>query len=279
MSFLISELANTFSKKSFEDVLQGDFTYLKKLDAYFFKNQSNTVGEFYDNSFKLLVKKYKNEYVFKNTIARKIVIGKHKLANVSLFSEFKVWNKYLDLLVVNGTTTAYEIKTEFDSYARLCDQLSVYIRVFEYVNLVIPKHKYTHDLLDKIPTTVGVITLSDRNTLSQEREALSNKDNLSAEMIFSCMRKNEYLGVIEKKFGKLPNVKALYMRSACMEAFNNLNTEELIEGFKDVLKQRNSLVKYRNYLNQMPQSMHCMFLCEKFNNVEKIIKMANTKLH
>lgn len=279
MSFLLSELASAFNKKSFENMLHGDFTHLKKMDAYFFDNKSITLGEFYDKSYKLLSRKYKNEYVFKNTIARKIVIGKHKLANVSVFSEFKIWNKYVDLLVVNETTTAYEIKTEFDSYSRLKDQLLVYVKAFEYVNLVIPQHKFSSDLVAKIPSTVGVLTLTDRNTLYQERVAISNKKNLSAEMIFSCMRKNEYINIIEDRFGELPSVKNLYMRSACLDAFTKLSTDELATYFRDTLKQRNPLVEYRDYLKQVPYSMHCMFLCEKSKNVEKIIDMANTQLY
>ena len=54
----------------------------------------------------------------------------------TLLTELNVGKSKADLVVINGTTTVYEIKTELDSTARLEGQLSDYIQVFDRVNVI-----------------------------------------------------------------------------------------------------------------------------------------------
>ncbi|MEG1313638.1 MAG: sce7726 family protein [Bacilli bacterium] len=279
MSLGFSELAKVFNKNTFEEVLQGDFTYLRILNQNFFDGKNKTLGEFYESTYKALLKNYQNEYIFKNAIAQKIVIGKHKLADITFFNEFKVWNKYVDVVIVNGCTTAYEIKTEFDSYVRLSEQLSIYTQVFEFVNLVIPEKKINEDLLNTIPNNVGVVILTNRNTLSVKKEPISNLENLSQEMIFSCLRKQEYEDFVVKQFGSLPEVKPIYMRSHCLDMFRKSSKNELNLFFRKILKKRKSLSKYKKIIAEIPESLSNIALSEKLNSVEKIIKIANTELY
>ncbi|MDM1783140.1 sce7726 family protein [Acinetobacter bereziniae] len=279
MTYEFAEIARAFNKNTFEEILEGDFSYVQKIHKKYFDDQIKTIGQFYEISYQLLLKKHKNEYVFKNSIAQKIVIGKHKLSNVSLFNEFKVWNKYVDIVIVNGCTTAYEIKTEFDSYARLNQQLSVYIQVFEFVNLVVPESKFKENLVNTIPTNVGILVLTKRNALLEKRRALSNLENLSQEMIFSCLRRQEYEDFVVSQFGCLPNVKPVYMRSYCLELFKISSKNELNLYFKEVLKKRKSLMRYKKFLIEAPKSLNNIVLNENLKTVEKIIKIANTELY
>lgn len=279
MSFEFAEIARVFNKRTFEDILQGDFTYLQKVQEKYFNKDIVTIGQLYDQAYDVLLKKYKNEYVFKNEITKKIVIGKHKLAEISIFNEFKVWNKYLDLLVVNGSITAYEIKTELDTYARLEDQLSVYQQVFEYVNLVLPENKFSHLLLEQLPSSVGVIVFTDKNTLSIKKAPSSNLENLCREMIFSCLRKSEYEDFVVQYFGDLPNVKPVYMRSACLGLVKESNKIELNNFFKLTLKKRKLNSVHKEKINALPNSLKNIGMDERSYFVEKMIKITNTQIY
>lgn len=273
------ELAKVFNKKAFDIVLQGDFSYVRELNRAYFKNENVTVGQFYENSYKLLLKNYKNEYIYKNTIAQKIVIGKHRLSNITFFNEFKVWSNFVDALVINGCITAYEIKTEYDSYSRLAKQLTTYTQVFEYVNLVIPEKKYTDSLLKILPENIGIIFLSDRNTLIEKRTAKSNLYNLSHEMIFSCLHKTEYENFLIKKNGTLPDVKPVYVRSVCLENFKKIDIIEINQFFHTTLKQRKPLSFYKKHFETIPKALSGIVLDSELKSVEKILNIVNTQLY
>lgn len=51
-------------------------------------------------------------------------------------SEFWVDMSKADSVVLNGTSTVYEIKTEFDNLSRLPQQLTDYSKVFDHINVV-----------------------------------------------------------------------------------------------------------------------------------------------
>ena len=42
----------------------------------------------------------------------KLVKSRHKLSNVTYINEFHVLNSICDIAIFNGTSTAYEIKTD-----------------------------------------------------------------------------------------------------------------------------------------------------------------------
>jgi hypothetical protein len=273
------ELATAFNKNSFEEILEGDFSRVRHLDVVFFDGATKTIGEFYEKTHQHLIRHYKNEYIYKNAIARKIVIGKHKLSNIAFFNEFKVWSNYVDALVVNGCITAYEIKSEYDSYSRLFQQLKTYSQVFEFVNIVIPEKKYTETMVESLPNNIGVLVLSGRNSLSEKRKARSNLSELSGEMIFSCLHKVEYETFIIEKFGALPNVKPVYLRSECLKVFKTVDIKEINCFFCKVLKNRKLINFSKSDIEKIPYSMSGLILNYEIKNVEKIIKLTNTQLY
>lgn len=279
MTLAFSELARVFNKNTFEEVLQGDFSYIKSLNQSFFNGTHRTLGEFYDSTYNILLKKYRSEYIFKNLIARKIVIGKHKLADITFFDEFKVWSNFVDVVVVNGVITAYEIKSEFDSYMRLTQQLETYSQVFEFVNLVLSETNISDLDSLSLPGNIGIVILSKRNTLVEKRKAKSNLINLSHEMIFSCLRKAEYESFLMDINGSLPDVKPVFLRSACLSVFKTIEIERINSFFHYSLKKRKPLIAYREYVNEVPISLSGIMFDYQIKGVEKITKLVNAELH
>ena len=78
-----------------------------------------------------------------------------------MLSEFRAGTCKADLVILNGTSTVYEIKSERDSLVRLSNQVKNYKRVFAMVN-VITSEGFVKSVCTTVPDDVGVMCLSKR---------------------------------------------------------------------------------------------------------------------
>lgn len=75
--------------------------------------------------------------------------------------EVRTLTSRLDLLKINGVTTAYEIKSEFDSLEKLEKQSQDYLKLFEYNYLVVAeKHLEKARLI--LPASFGIYNLENK---------------------------------------------------------------------------------------------------------------------
>ncbi|MGM0588017.1 MAG: sce7726 family protein [Bacteroidota bacterium] len=174
----------------------------QKLLGKNFENRRDVLESMYS----YMLKNYRCEYVYKNFIANKILLGIHSLNTSTLLDEFKIGSSFADLVFVNGSSTVYEIKTELDSPDRLSDQLSDYKKAFGKVYVV--THINEVDKYREIVSgsSIGLIALSRRNHLSRVKEASNDFTDLDIETMFKCLRKNEYSNILNKYFGYTPDV-------------------------------------------------------------------------
>ncbi len=93
-------------------------------------------SELYDYLYEEMKKDYRCEYVYLNEIFINEIMKNHDI-NHSIITEFNVGSSQADLVVVNGTTTVYEIKTELDSFDRLNGQLEDYTKAFDKVYVIV----------------------------------------------------------------------------------------------------------------------------------------------
>ena len=276
-------ISKAFSREVLYDVLHHQSS--DKLHEILLKSNlldsfvDSTYAEIFESLYDNLLKVYRSEYVYKNALASKIVVGKHKLAQISYFSEFKAWDAVADVVIVNGTTTVYEIKTEYDSFSRLSAQIATYEQIFDRVNVVVPESK-VDSLISLIGKNVGIIVLTDSYTLSNFRDPLSNLDRLSHEKVFSCLRKKEYEEIIFRKFGELPVVKPVYVRRAALELFKTLKQDEIQQEFISCLKARKISDKTKEIVKNLPKSLSSLGLLSDFSNLgtETYIEVLNSKL-
>lgn len=230
-----------------------------------------TYRDFLEYGYRLLANSYRNEYVYKNQIVNRI-IKKHSLKTSVIFNEFHIGNSIADLIFLNGTDRAFEIKTEYDSEVRLLSQLSDYRKVFSRVYIVIPQSflpRYERMLDD----STGIILLTKRNCLKEYKKAIPNYDSLDAETMMKCLRKEEYTDII-RKMSEVPDTTPVRFFQACLEVFRSLPILELHTQFINVLKRR----KLRNYAyieNEVPDSLKLLAInlnpdsiqCQGLNNV------------
>jgi hypothetical protein len=165
-----------------------------------------SVAAFYEAAYARLRRSYRCEYVFKNEIVRKLVLARHDPSTSVVISEFAVGVNRMDIVVVNGTTTAYEIKTAYDSLDRLPAQIGAALRVFDRIIVACdPIHvaRVTATIDDD---RVGILSFTARGAFRTERPWRANAASVNARSTFDCLRAEEYVPAVRALTGCAPIV-------------------------------------------------------------------------
>jgi hypothetical protein len=146
------------------------------------------VRDAFDAAFEILKRRnLRDEYVYKAALTHRVLMGRHSLKTASMLSEFRVGNCKADLVILNGTSTVYEIKSERDSLSRLRRQIESYMKVFASV-FVIAGDKHVEDILVAVPPDVGVMRLDHRHYISTLRDARNNPSRVCPIAVFETLR-------------------------------------------------------------------------------------------
>lgn len=256
----LRSIAKLFSRSALRQLSQED-----GLDAFRARVQESglapngakermSIGELLDQGFELLVQNYRNEYVYKNLIAQQLVLERHAPGEAVLLSEFRAYESLADLVIINGTSTVYEIKSELDNLTRLDKQLNDYLKIFDHVN-VVTHHSCSATLLPHLPETVGLIELDPQGKLNTVREPLSNLAHLSSLAMFFSLRQAEYEGILMAIDGKLPSATPALMMRACAQRFAQLSPSTTHDMMVRILKQRDRLHSRDLYSRSLPKAM------------------------
>ena len=267
------EIAKLFTSNCLNAVASNDCSALKKLKLYEIADQyeAQTFEELYEIAYKNLSKNYRNEYIYKNIIARNILLGRHSLNSSILLSEFRVGTNKADLVLLNGYSTCYEIKTEYDSLVRLNDQLTSYLKLFDKVNVVCSYHML-ESVLHLAPIEVGVIVLTDTNTLKTIREPIET-EQLDIEFMMKSLRKNEYQSIAEKLYKLKINVPNTRLYELCEKIIKSHDQKTVKKAFLSTLKitRKNNA----DAINSLPFFLTNALISFKFNqnSISSLIKI------
>lgn len=278
MSTTEREIAKLFTSNSLRAIASGDVSPLEKIiNNKNLRTNINTtsIDDIYSSAFEFLSRNYRNEYVYKNLIARKILRSKHSLQSSVLLSEFRVGQNKADLVLLNGCSTCYEIKTEYDSLNRLEDQLQSYIQLFEKVYVVCPSSLQV-DVEAIIPHSVGIIVLTDNNTLRTIKDAISN-NIFDISLMMKSLRKEEYLDIAENIYGLKIDVPNTQVFDLCFKILNKSDRAVVNNLFLKTLK------KYRKNnieaINTLPSPLTNALISFKFNknDIKNLISFFSEK--
>lgn len=227
--------------------------------------RSETVGDVFERAFSLLRSLgNRDEYIYRSAITQKILLGQHNLRTASMLSEARVGTCKADVVVLNGTATAYEIKSERDSLARLSNQVAAYGDVFAAVNVVTsPLH--VEQVIRQIPDHVGVLVLSERFTLRSERQADVDPGRISPVAILDFVRTNEAISMLRALDIEPPRVPNTQIRSALSEIFATLSPEVAHEQMVTVLKAARSQRAASEFIETIPMSLRTAMLSLKMD--------------
>lgn len=240
---------------------------------------STTLGQFFDWVYNLLLKNYRNEYIYKNTIANKILLGKYSLNTSHMLTEFRVGKCKADAVVVNGTSIVYEIKSEFDSFTRLEKQIQAYLEIFDYINVITSGSQATK--LDSIlPDHVGILVLTNRNTISTIRESKSNKININPHILFDSLRKTEYVKVIKDFFGIVPDVPNTQIYGECKKLFCKMPPDIAHDLAIRILGKRNNTKVLQEFIEKAPSSLsaYAMSICSEKAKMQALMSKFSSRV-
>lgn len=146
---ILSNQYSTFlSNEAVEQKILKTFDGQLPIDKF---NSDLTPREFI-NEFLLL--HYPNETSIKSTFINNVLFK--TINHVSIF-ELNVGKSRLDLCKINGSSTAFEIKTDLDTPKRLRQQMKDYFQVFEKVYLICSVNNLT-SMLHFVPKECGIYT-------------------------------------------------------------------------------------------------------------------------
>jgi hypothetical protein len=213
-----------------------------------------TLAECYEGLYSALFKNYRNEYLYKNTVARRVLLGRHSLKTATMLTELRAADCKADCVVLNGTSTVYEIKSEFDSTARLQRQIAAYRRVFDRVN-VVTSARQIDSVRRVVDENIGLVVLNERHYLTTIREAVSGKRQVTPADVFDSLRQSEYSEIIENRCGYLPDVSNGRLYAACRQLFMTLSPEDAHDAMVGALKTRGRAKSLREFIESVPPSL------------------------
>lgn len=219
-----------------------------------------TVGDAFDSAFGILkVAGQRDEYVYRAAISHKILMGRHSLRTASILNEFRAGSCKADLVILNGTATVYEIKSERDSLARLTNQIENYKRVFAKVN-VIASETHVEGVLDTVPDDVGVMSLSRRYQITTVREAVDCPERIHPLTVFESLRAAEALEILKALHVPVPHVPNTQRHASLRALFVDLDPATLHVEMVRTLKQTRNLAPLADLVRELPNSLQAAAL-------------------
>jgi hypothetical protein len=263
----LRELMQSFTRPVFNEMGRGLVPRVASRAAQLLGERGTPLGHLLQLSYEQLRRSYRAEYVYKNEIASKVVFAKHSPRTASLVSELRVGDCILDLAVFNGTSTAYEIKTEYDSFVRLPQQLIEYGQVFDKVFVV--THSAGVDAALKIaPAQTGVIALNGRGSLTTVREASSNAANVDQVAVFRTLRQAEFLDILSQTHGwDGTNVPRGLIHAQALALFKELSPLEAHDKAVGELRKRTATPPLVEFLRQVPPCLRTLALSEPLSAI------------
>lgn len=241
---------------------------------------SDFVYNFFDEAFSLLKKKaHRHEYVYKSALTQNILLGKHSLQTASMLTEFRVGNCKADLVILNGTATVYEVKSERDSLSRLERQISAYRQVFAKV-YVIAGENHIRSIFETVPSDVGILKLSSRHQITSLREAVDQPERTNSASIFDSIRLSEARQILALNGLKTPQVPNTELYSALRDIFLKLPPRLAHVGMVQVLKKTRNLKPLTEIVEQVPSSLQSAVLTVPFRKSDRVnlLQAINTRL-
>ncbi len=212
------------------------------------------LSTWFDFFYSVLFEHYRCEYVYKNAIATKLFLSRHSFRTSFMTDELRSGTSRADVAILNGTSTVYEIKSEYDSFERLDSQLSDYKRIFDRIYVVTTDSKAAVACRVAAPT-VGIIVMRDNGSLGTVREAVSNKYNVNPDAVFDCMRQSEYCMALVQEFGLIPQVPNSKLYATAKEMFCSLPPTVAHDLMVEQIKRRGKKKAFADLIDKAPLSL------------------------
>jgi hypothetical protein len=224
---MVADLLSQKKNSVFDSVIK---RYVKNPDG---KTYDELVSEIYT----YMSKEYRTEYLYKNTILNKLLFAKHDYKNTVALTELPIDKSKADFVMINGRGVVYEIKTELDNLDRIESQIQDYYKAFTEV-VVVTYEGNLQKVMDTVPQSVGIMTLTKRQALKSVRNAEIVDKYLDYYTIFKILRKNEFEQILLDNKLKLPEVIQFEYYRECYNLIKSIDTTKLQKDMLEQLKTR-----------------------------------------
>lgn len=218
------------------------------------------ISDVLEAAFRILrLSDLRDDYVYRTALIERILLGRHSLNTASALSEFRVGKSKADVVIINGTSTAYEIKSERDSIARLPKQIDDYRRHFSRV-VVVTSLNHLPKVADLVPADVGILTLSKRMALQSVREPIARPDLVDPVSLINSIRLPEVQRVVRLLGDEVPDVANTAIRRVLNETISSKDPVEVHDAVFDVLRRGRSQAPLDSFVRSLPTSLHSIAL-------------------
>lgn len=252
--FSTRDAARLFSSKRLTEVAAGDFDFLLKVAAFYRSGlrEEFTAAEVFEHSYTALSKEYRSEYFFKNIVAERLLLGRHSLNTATVLPEFRVGRNKADCVILNGSSTCYEIKSDFDNLDRLPEQLASYKKLFDKVYVVVGK-LHLSKVLSSCDKDVGILELTPRKSLRTIREAPTSTEAVDISILMRSLRAHEYRDIASTLTDQNVDYPNTEIFSACESILQKLPSADVRKAFCTTLKKSRRIEK--DFILSLPRSL------------------------
>lgn len=275
----LRDFSSAFSRSAFIDVLNfNDYSHFNWLVSKYDILRCATYSDLLKKSYSVISKYYRCEYVYKNELI-KLLLKKYGTRNSVYFNEFRVGNSIADMVMFNGESKAFEIKTEYDTPRRLDKQMDDYKRFFDKCYIIVPEDK-VDEYRDILESTTGIIAMSRNNgriILKEIRHAEQN-ERFEFEALMSCLRTEEYKNIVLSLGESLEGIAGYDMYKYCYQVISKANPNELRELFlREIKKRKNNTALLRKYPMSIRQMMLSLNLPQ--DKANKLLEQLNININ
>jgi len=237
---------------------------LEQLD----EGEGHSVAGALELAFSHLSSHHRNEYVYKSAVIDRIVFGRHSPATSAVGMELHVGKSIVDIAIFNGTSTAYEVKSELDSPRRLTSQTANYLKAFDKVYVVAPRNN-AQRYESFCDHRVGIMELNERGSLSIVRAATSNMNNIETRALFRMLRRDEYVGAIEKHLGQKISLPNGLVSQYCEKEFCKLSVEDAHAAYLKAMRKRTTNKEFVGYLRSLPNHLRTLGYSSNLSSMQQ----------
>jgi hypothetical protein len=243
------------------------------------ENESWNLISGLEKTYNYLKDHYRCEYVYKNEIANQLLLKFHSDNSATLLKEVNSNSCIADIVIINGKTVAYEIKTELDSFNRLANQIEKYQSLYDLL-YVVTHSKAVKTLRERLDKNIGILVLDNNGIIKEEREASDNYNIFDPSKAVFTLRQSELVKAYERYISKLPKMGTALIYTFCYDWFLNLDREDAHAIFAECLKSRKPATYQFELIKKCSPALRMLFLGRDFSKkycletIEKLCKFG-----
>ncbi|GAA2033744.1 hypothetical protein GCM10009720_12840 [Yaniella flava] len=224
----------------------------------------------------------RDDYVFRSAIVQKILLGRHSLNTSTLLNEFRIGKSRVDLAILNGKSTAYEIKSDRDSLKRINSQLDDYAKFFEEVYVVTSENRQ-NEVIASIPESTGllILTSASKPALRTIRKSQNHTSQNDPEIISDSLRLSEAKELLTLLGCEIPTAPNTIVRQLLRSEFKQLGPELVNKATLEVLKKTRNTRTLSGSISSVPEFLRASVLCTQLTapHVETYLQALARSAH